>query len=66
MDDTTIETRLPQGLLPREGGAGALALVIVFSRAQPDRVGEVAFMDGDQLLGRGDARPDDEMDRVRF
>jgi len=67
VDDTTIETRLPADLLALRGkGAGAWALVIVYERAQPDRVGEIGFVDGSWLLGRGDKREGDEHERVRF
>jgi transcriptional regulator with AAA-type ATPase domain len=66
LDDTTIETRIPQGLVSREGSVGPLALVTVYNRAQPDRIGEVAFLDGDQLLGRGEGGSGDEAERVRF
>src|SRR5262245_61152317 len=47
---------------PRE----VLALVLVWSREQPERAGEVALIDGEQILGRGGPRPDDGLPRTRF
>jgi len=43
-----------------------LALVIAWSRDEPDRAGEVALIDGLQLLGRGGPRADDGLPRARF
>jgi two-component system nitrogen regulation response regulator GlnG/two-component system response regulator HydG len=60
------------GWLPRrDGGAArepAVALVIAWSQAEPGRIGEIAFPDEDAelLLGRGAARPDDALPRLRF
>jgi DNA-binding NtrC family response regulator len=42
------------------------ALVLAWSREQPDRGGEVALIDGEQILGRGGARPEDGLPRARF
>ena len=47
---------------PRE----VLALVLAWSREQPARAGEVALIDGEQILGRGGARPEDFLPRTRF
>jgi two-component system nitrogen regulation response regulator GlnG/two-component system response regulator HydG len=44
----------------------ALALVIAWSREQPGRTGEVALIDGEQILGRGGGRAEDGAPRVRF
>ena len=42
------------------------ALVIAWSREEPDRVGEVALLGGIQLFGRGGPRADDVLPRTRF
>jgi two-component system nitrogen regulation response regulator GlnG/two-component system response regulator HydG len=42
------------------------ALVLAWSREQPGRAGEVALIDGEQILGRGGARPEDGLPRTRF
>src|SRR5512140_2715707 len=47
---------------PRE----VLALVLAWSREEPGRIGEVALIDGAQILGRGGSRPEDTLPRARF
>jgi len=47
---------------PRE----VLALVLAWSREEPGRAGEVALIDGEQVLGRGGPRAEDTLPRVRF
>lgn len=47
---------------PRE----VMALVLAWSREEPGRVGEVALVDGEQILGRGGPRADDGLPRARF
>src|SRR5258705_5484685 len=42
------------------------ALVLAWSREQPGRTGEVALIDGEQILGRGGARPEDALPRAQF
>jgi two-component system nitrogen regulation response regulator GlnG/two-component system response regulator HydG len=42
------------------------ALVLAWSREQPGRAGEVALIDGAQILGRGGPRPEDGLPRARF
>lgn len=45
----------------------ALALVIAWTRTEPARLGECAFIpSGSSVLGRGGARPDDHGKRVEF
>jgi two-component system nitrogen regulation response regulator GlnG/two-component system response regulator HydG len=65
-DRATVE-----GSIERIGGArrrarDGLALVLAWSREQPGRAGEVALVDTEQVLGRGGARPEDALPRVRF
>jgi two-component system nitrogen regulation response regulator GlnG/two-component system response regulator HydG len=67
-DRSTVEGTIEGFALaarPR-GPASLLALVIAWSREEPHRVGEIALIDGEQILGRGGARPDDVLPRVRF
>lgn len=66
LDDTTIETRVPAGISQPGVVVGGWALVVVYDRAQPRRVGEVGFVEGKMLLGRGEKRNDDPHERVRF
>jgi two-component system nitrogen regulation response regulator GlnG/two-component system response regulator HydG len=47
---------------PRE----VLALVLAWSREEPGRAGEVALINGGQILGRGGPRAEDTLPRVRF
>jgi DNA-binding NtrC family response regulator len=42
------------------------ALVLAWSREEPGRVGEVALVDGEQILGRGGPRAEDGLPRARF
>jgi DNA-binding NtrC family response regulator len=42
------------------------ALVLAWSKEQPGRVGEVALVGGEQILGRGGPRAEDGLPRVRF
>ncbi|HEX3761733.1 MAG TPA: sigma 54-interacting transcriptional regulator [Kofleriaceae bacterium] len=42
------------------------ALVLAWSREQPERAGEVALIEGEQILGRGGARPEDVLPRAQF
>jgi two-component system nitrogen regulation response regulator GlnG/two-component system response regulator HydG len=66
------ETTAP--LAPRPGAAAARAervtpaLVILWSRAEPGRAGELALLEpgSELLLGRGEARPEDPCARLRF
>jgi two-component system nitrogen regulation response regulator GlnG/two-component system response regulator HydG len=43
-----------------------LALVLAWSREHPARAGEIALIDGQQILGRGGARAEDTLPRVQF
>jgi two-component system nitrogen regulation response regulator GlnG/two-component system response regulator HydG len=43
-----------------------MALVLAWSREEPARAGEVALVDGEQVLGRGGARDDDRVPRASF
>src|SRR5689334_10307754 len=47
---------------PRE----VLALVLAWSREEPGRAGEVALVDGPQILGRGGPRAEDALPRAQF
>ncbi len=62
---TLTEAELDFGAPPADE-APAPALVIVWSAAEPERVGEVAFVPGSRVLGRGEARPDDDAPRLQF
>jgi DNA-binding NtrC family response regulator len=42
------------------------ALVLAWSREQPGRAGEVALIDGEQILGRGGGRLEDALPRAQF
>ena len=57
----------------REGLAAAhraeapvLALVVAWSRQESHRIGEIAILDGEQILGRGGARPEDAIARIHL
>jgi hypothetical protein len=41
-------------------------LVLAWSREEPERAGEIALIDGEQILGRGGARAEDALPRTRF
>jgi two-component system nitrogen regulation response regulator GlnG/two-component system response regulator HydG len=43
-----------------------LGVVVCWSRDEPHRLGEVALLDGEQILGRGQARAGDGAPRVAF
>jgi hypothetical protein len=43
-----------------------LALVLAWSREEPGRAGEVALIDGEQILGRGGPRVEDALPRAQF
>jgi two-component system nitrogen regulation response regulator GlnG/two-component system response regulator HydG len=43
-----------------------LALVLAWSREEPGRAGEVALIDGEQILGRGGPRAEDALRRAQF
>ena len=65
-DRSTADGTLEGFSLParRRDEAPVLALAIAWSREEPHRVGEIAFIDAERILGRGGARPDDELPRV--
>jgi len=66
-DRSTIDgTRDGLPAAARRADAPVLALVIAWSRQEPSRAGEIALLDGEQILGRGGARPEDALPRVRF
>ena len=67
-DLSTIEASLeaPSRRLRRPETATCLALVVLWARKEVDRIGEVALLDGPQILGRGEAQPDDDGARARF
>jgi two-component system nitrogen regulation response regulator GlnG/two-component system response regulator HydG len=64
-DETTASRAAPR---PRSAARPRAALVVVFSRATPERVGEVALVDERTpwILGRGEPRADDPHPRLRF
>ena len=67
MDDVTKSTpSLDWGASQEQAEGDALHLVIVWSRHQPHRIGEVAPIEGRCVLGRGPARPDDPAPRAVF
>jgi two-component system nitrogen regulation response regulator GlnG/two-component system response regulator HydG len=60
-----------EGMRERARGAAkapreVLALVLAWSREEPGRAGEVAIVDGEQILGRGGARAEDTVPRTAF
>ncbi|MFT3766987.1 MAG: sigma 54-interacting transcriptional regulator [Minicystis sp.] len=67
-DRSTIDGTLDGFTLPvrRREEAPVLALAVAWSREEPHRVGEIAIIDSEQVLGRGGARPDDALPRVRL
>jgi DNA-binding NtrC family response regulator len=66
-DERSTVEGLPGLSWPRQrSNREGLALVLAWSREQPDRTGEVALIDGEQILGRGGARPEDVAHRTRF
>ena len=66
-DRTTLDgsRRLPRGRVHRPERE-VMALVLAWSREEPARAGEVALVDGEQVLGRGGARDDDRVPRASF
>src|SRR5262249_10571032 len=64
-DRSTIEGTLETA---GQGGKGAAeevpCLVVCWSREEPQRVGEIGFVGGEIILGRGGARPDDGAPRL--
>ncbi|APR81298.1 Nitrogen regulation protein NtrC [Minicystis rosea] len=66
---STIEASL-EGRSASTSGIDAnrevLALVLAWSRKEPDRIGEVVLVDAEQILGRGSARPDDAAPRAEL
>jgi two-component system nitrogen regulation response regulator GlnG/two-component system response regulator HydG len=66
-DRSTIDgTREGLAAAAQRPAAPVLALVVAWSRQEPQRAGEIAIIDGEQILGRGGARPEDTVTRVRF
>jgi two-component system nitrogen regulation response regulator GlnG/two-component system response regulator HydG len=55
---TNIRRRDQVALLP--------ALAIAWSREEPHRIGEIALIDCEQMLGRGGARAEDALPRLRL
>lgn len=71
MEDEPTLTGLesPWAIESQRGSANVPALVIAWSAAEPDRVGEVAFLPGkggERLLGRGPELDDDPVPRLFF
>ena len=70
IDGTTIDRPIHSSSLDSGVGVrGVLALVIAWSRDEPHRIGEVAFVDGDHgdhIFGRGAGLPDDDAPRLTF
>jgi two-component system nitrogen regulation response regulator GlnG/two-component system response regulator HydG len=67
-DRSTVDGSIEGFVLSRRGVAGEplLALVLVWSREEPHRAGEMAFVDSEQVFGRGGARPEDGLPRTRL
>jgi two-component system nitrogen regulation response regulator GlnG/two-component system response regulator HydG len=66
-DRHTLEVTQDRGRrTARRGPREVLALVLAWSREEPGRAGEVALIDGAQILGRGGARPEDALPRAAF
>ena len=68
-DRTTLRGTRQTGLGRRRGTpapASVLALAVAWSRDEPRRLGEVALIDGDRVLGRGKARPEDGVQRAEL
>jgi two-component system nitrogen regulation response regulator GlnG/two-component system response regulator HydG len=67
-DRSTVDGTLEGFVLSRRdaGGAALLALAVVWSREEPHRVGEIAFVDAEQVLGRGGPRPEDALPRTQL
>jgi two-component system nitrogen regulation response regulator GlnG/two-component system response regulator HydG len=63
---TLTEVDLPWDRARRAGDGDVLHLVVAWSLDEPDRVGEVAAMTEEMILGRGGAQPEDALPRVRF
>lgn len=66
-ETTVLPGELTRGLGPRSGGTRP-ALVLSWSREEPDRVGELVLFTGSKplLLGRGPARASDQVPRGGF
>jgi len=65
---TTLRGTRQSGRGRSIGGAPAtvLGLSVAWSREEAGRVGEVALIDGERVLGRGKARPEDGVQRVEL
>src|SRR5262245_44834798 len=48
------------------GSSAVCALVVAWSRDEPERAGEVALISGDRVLGRGGARREDGVQRAEL
>jgi len=68
-DRSTVDGTLEGFSIPsrhRHDDVSVPALVVAWSREEPHRVGEVAFVDAEQVLGRGGGRAEDTRSRVRL
>jgi MoxR-like ATPase len=67
-DRTTAVGSRSEALRARRAGgpADVPALVVAWSREEPHRLGEVAFIDGRSVLGRGGPRVDDGAPRIEL
>jgi two-component system nitrogen regulation response regulator GlnG/two-component system response regulator HydG len=65
-DDQPTRDVTDRGAATRAVGGEVAALVLVWAREEPARIGEVILVGGPQVLGRGDARPDDPAPRARL
>jgi len=64
VDDHPTRDVTDRGRATRGGAADVAALVLVWAREEPARVGEVVLVAGPAVLGRGDARSDDPAPRA--
>jgi transcriptional regulator with AAA-type ATPase domain len=63
---STIDRSLERPLRIPRRPLEMLALVVGWARENPERAGEVALIDGEQIFGRGGQRAEDGVGRVRF
>src|SRR5690242_17038554 len=63
---STLDQSLERSVRVLRRPLETLALVVGWARENPDRAGEVALIDREQIFGRGGQRPEDGAERVRF
>jgi two-component system nitrogen regulation response regulator GlnG/two-component system response regulator HydG len=65
LTETIDDARLPWDQAGRVQ-APQTSLVVLWSLEEPDRIGESAVVQGERILGRGEAQADDPAPRLRF